>query len=69
VGNYILSIGSKVIVLCVLSCADLSVRECEAASLGHCHGTSVEASRQPEGVDCNSNFDLPGVIVVSEAYC
>jgi len=28
VGNYILSIGSEVIVLCVLSCADLSVREC-----------------------------------------
>jgi len=31
VGNYILSIGSKVIVLCVLSCGDLSVRECVAA--------------------------------------
>jgi len=31
VGNYILSIGSEVIVWCVLSCSDLSLRECVAA--------------------------------------
>jgi len=31
VGNYILSIGSKVIVLCVLLCDRLSVGKCEAA--------------------------------------
>jgi len=28
VGNYILSIGSEVIVLCVLSCGNLSLKEC-----------------------------------------
>jgi len=34
VGNYILSIGSEVIGLCVLSCSDLSIRECgEAGTL------------------------------------
>ena len=31
-GNYILSIESEVIVLCVLSCSDLSVRECAEAN-------------------------------------
>jgi len=36
VGNYILSIGPKVIVLCFLSCSHLSVRKCAAAGLG-CH--------------------------------
>lgn len=30
-GNYILSTGSKIIVLCVLLCEGLSVRKCEAA--------------------------------------
>jgi len=34
------SIGSKVIVLCVLSCVDLSVMECGAAGLGH-HGVGM----------------------------
>jgi len=34
VSNYILSIGCKVTVLCVLSCVDLSVMECGAAGLG-----------------------------------
>jgi len=40
VGNYILSSGPKVIVLCVLSCVDLSVMECGAAGLG-CHGVGM----------------------------
>jgi len=31
VGNYILSIGSKIIVLCVLLCEGLSVGKCAAA--------------------------------------
>jgi len=31
VGNYVLSIGSEVIVLYVLSCSDLSERKCAAA--------------------------------------
>jgi len=43
VGNYILSVGSEVIVLCVLSCVDLSVRECVAAGLGP-HGIGMCAS-------------------------
>jgi len=30
VGNYILSIGSEVIVLCVPSCGDLTLGECAA---------------------------------------
>jgi len=39
-GNYILSIRSKVVVLYVLSCVDLSVMEYGGAGLGH-HGVGV----------------------------
>jgi len=35
VGNYILPIGPKVIVLCVLVCDGLNVGKCVAAGLGH----------------------------------
>lgn len=40
VGNYIL-IGSQVFVVCVLSCAELSLGECLVAETQGCIGTCV----------------------------
>lgn len=68
-GNFILSTGPKVIVLCVLSCADLRVRECGAAGLGR-HGVCASgmiSSRYLGTLWCRTKFfktGLPSKIVL-----
>jgi len=58
VGNYILSVGSEVIVLCVPSCGELSLGECVAAeTLGH-HRVGMCASGK---TSTTSVLDLVGV--------
>jgi len=44
VGNDILPIGSEVILLCVLSCGELSLRECVAAGTLSCHRIEMSIS-------------------------